>query len=195
MPIPREQLRLTDEELADLLRETRTMHAGTVSSDGTHWTSLGTIASVSGRNAFFPEASVAPNGTVSLTFDALTQPPASNPWQTGVQVYDNYYAESAAGGGAFGAPLRVSSASSNPDGSGYNNLQEQFLGDYIDIVDGPSSAYLVWTNARSASLCQAVDAYRSAVYSGSKTAVAPNPDSACATSFGNTDTEAAVVNY
>ena len=153
------------------------------------------ISTVSGRNAFFPEASVAPNGTVSLTFDALTRPPASNPWQTGAQVYDNYYAESAAGGGAFGAPLRVSSASSNPDGSGYNNLQEQFLGDYIDIVDGPSSAYLVWTDARSASLCQAVDAYRSAVYGGSTTAVAPNPDSACATSFGNTDTEAAVVNY
>ena len=168
---------------------------GAVSSDGTHWTSLGTIGSVPGRNAFFPEASVAPNGTVSLTFDALTQPLANNPWQTGVQVYDNYYAESVAGGGAFGAPLRVSSASSNPDGSSYNNLQEQFLGDYIGIVDGPGSAYLVWTDARSASPCQAVDAYRNAVYGGSKTAVAPNPDSACATSFGNTDTEAAVVNY
>ena len=168
---------------------------GAVSSDGLHWTGLGTIASVSGRNAFFPEASVAPNGTVSLTFDALTQPPANNPFQTGVQVYDNYYAESAAGGGAFGGPLRVSSASSNPDGSSYNNLQEQFLGDYIGIVDGPSSAYLVWTDARSATPCQAVDTYRTAVYGGSKTAVAPNPDNACATSFGNTDTEAATVNY
>ena len=112
-----------------------------------------------------------------------------------MQVYDNYYAESAAGGGAFGGPLRVSSASSNPDGSSYNNLQEQFLGDYIGIVDGPSSAYLVWTDARSATPCQAVDTYRTAVYGGSKTAVAPNPDNACATSFGNTDTEAATVNY
>ncbi|MFL5656510.1 MAG: hypothetical protein ACJ8CB_20320 [Ktedonobacteraceae bacterium] len=43
--------------------------------------------------------------------------------------------------------------------------------------------------------CQAVDNYRNAVYAGSKTAVAPNPDSACATSFGNTDTESAIVNY
>ena len=34
MPIPREQLRLTDEELDELLRETRTMRAGTVSPDG-----------------------------------------------------------------------------------------------------------------------------------------------------------------
>ena len=134
---------------------------GAFSPDGVNWTSLGTIASVAGRNAFFPEASVAPTGTVGLTFDALTQPPAGNPWQTGVQVYDNYYAELAAAGGAFGTPTRVSTASSNPDVSGYNNLQEEFLGDYIDIVDGPSSAYLVWTDAR----CQAVDAFRSAVYS------------------------------
>jgi hypothetical protein len=168
---------------------------GAVSTDGINWTSLGTIASISDRNAFFPAASVAPNGIVSLTFDALTQPPADNPFPTGVQVYDNYFAESPAGGTAFGAPIRVSTASSNPDGSSYNNLQEQFIGDYIGIVAGPSSAYLVWTDARGATACQAVDAYRNAVYAGSKTAVAPNPDKVCATSFGNTDTEAAIVKY
>ena len=168
---------------------------GAVSLDGINWTQLGTIASISGRNAFFPAASVAPNGTVSLTFDALTQPPANNPFQTGVQVYDNYFAESVAGGMAFGVPVRASTASSNPDGSSYNNLQEQFIGDYIGIVAGPTSAYIVWTDARNATRCQAVDDYRNAVYAGSKTAVAPNPDSACATSFGNTDTEVAIMNY
>ena len=34
MPIPREQLRLTDHELAELLRDARTMRVGTVSSNG-----------------------------------------------------------------------------------------------------------------------------------------------------------------
>lgn len=168
---------------------------GAVSSDGLIWTQLGSIGSVAGRNAFFPAASVAPNGTVSLAFDALTQPPTSNLWQTGAQVYDTYYAESPAGGSAFTTPLRVSAASSNPDGSSYNNLQEQFLGDYISVVAGPSSAYVVWTDSRNAAPCQAVDDYRNAVYAGSKAAVAPNPDTACATNFGNTDTYAAVVNY
>jgi hypothetical protein len=168
---------------------------GAVSTDGVSWTSLGTLASVAGRNAFFPAVAVAPNGTVSLTFDALTTPtPAGNPLDTSV-VYDNYYAESSAGGSAFTAPIRVSSASSNPDGSSYNDLQEQFIGDYIGIVAGPTSAYLVWTDARNATPCAAVDSYRNAVYAGSKTAVAPNPDTACATSFGNTDTIAAVVTY
>ncbi len=166
-----------------------------VSSDAIHWAQLGTIGAVPGSNAFFPAVSVAPSGLVSVEFDALTAPPADNPWQTGVQVYDNYYIESAAGGANFTAPLRVSSASSNPDGSSYNNLMEQFIGDYTDIVSGPTSAYLVWTDSRAASPCAAVDAYRSAVYARSKTAVAPNPDTACATSFGNTDTELGTVGY
>ena len=41
---------------------------GAVSSDGINWAFLGQIASVAGRNAFFPAASVAPNGMVALTF-------------------------------------------------------------------------------------------------------------------------------
>jgi len=38
--------------------------------------------------------------------DELEQPPWHNhPWQTGVRVYDNYYAESPAGGQACSAPI------------------------------------------------------------------------------------------
>jgi hypothetical protein len=164
-----------------------------VSTDGQTWTQLGTIGSVSGRNAFFPQASVSSGGTVSVTFDALTEP-AADPWATGTQVYDNYYTELTSGAGSFSPPLQVSTQSSNPDGSSYNNLKEQFLGDYIGVVDGPTSAFLVWTDARAAAPCAAVDTYRNAVYAGSKTAVAPNPDTVCATPFGNTDTEMAQVN-
>lgn len=166
---------------------------GAVSSDGKTWASLGTIASVRGSNAFFPAASVSPTtGAVSLTFDALTAPPANDPWQVGTQVYNDYYAQSAAGGAAFGSPIKASTAASNPDGSSYNNLQEQFLGDYVGIVDGPDTSYLMWTDSRAATSCVAVDTYRNQVYAGQKL-VPPNPDTACATSFGNTDSEAAVV--
>jgi hypothetical protein len=167
---------------------------GAVSTNGRDWTSLGTIGALRGRNAFFPAASVSPTtGKVSLTFDALTAPPSSNPWQTGVQTYRNYYAQSAAGGGSFGSPIVVSSARSNPDASSYNDLTEQFLGDYIGIVDGPDTAYLAWTDARAASKCAAVDSYRNKVYAGQKP-VPPNPDNVCPQSFGNTDSEAGIVN-
>ena len=166
-----------------------------VSSDGVHWTQLGTVADVGNRNAFFPQASVDPAGTVNITFDALTAPPADNPWQTGVQVYDNYLVQLTLQGLRHSSPVRVSTRSSNPDGSSYNNLKEQFLGDYIGIVSGPNAAYIVWTDSRNAVPCAAVDAYRSQVYAGSKTAVAPNPNNACPNDFGNTDTYAATVTY
>jgi len=130
---------------------------------------------------------------VNITFDALTAPPAGNPWQTGIQVYDNYFAQSI-DGAKFGPALRVSSAWSNPDGSSYNNLMEQFLGDYIGIVSGPHAAYLVWTDSRDAARCRAVNDYRELVYGGTA-AVAPNPDTACSTNFGNTDTYEATVSY
>jgi hypothetical protein len=165
---------------------------GAVSSDGVNWTPLPGV-SVSGRNAFFPAAAVSPDGRVSLAFDALTKPPADNPWQTGVQVYDAYYAQLS--NGSWGTPLQISTASSNPDGSSYNDLTEQFIGDYIGIAAGPTAAYAVWTDARAATPCAAVDAYRNAVYAGSKKAVAPNPDTACARDFGNTDSVIGVVNY
>src|SRR5512132_3219739 len=166
-----------------------------VSTDGVNWTSLGTIADVPERNAFFPAVAIAPNGTVAVAFNALTAPPVDDPWSPGTQVYDNYFVESVDGGAAFTAPLRVSSVSSNPEASAYNNLMEQFIGDYIGIVAGPTQAYVVWTDARDASTCQAVSDYQSAVYAGTKGAVAPNPGVACSTSFGNTDSEFAAVNY
>jgi hypothetical protein len=165
-----------------------------VSSDGVNWTNLGVIAQVGGRNAFFPAVAVAPDGTLSVAFDALTAPPDNNLYQTGVQVYDIYYVESRNGGSTFTAPIRVSTRSSNPEASSYNNLKEQFIGDYIGIVDGPTQATIVWTDARNAALCDAVSAYRSAVYARSSL-VAPNPDVACPTDFGNTDTFAANVSY
>jgi hypothetical protein len=164
-----------------------------VSSNGRDWTRLPGV-SVSARNAFFPAAAVSPSGRVSLAFDALTKPPADDPWQTGVQVYDAYYSQLLPTG-SWSKPLRVSTASSNPDGSSYNNLMEQFIGDYIDVVAGPTAAYVAWTDSRAATPCQAVDRYRDAVYAGSKTAVAPNPDTACPTSFGNTDSVLGIVNY
>src|SRR5437867_4470054 len=132
-----------------------------------------------------------PFGVVAVAFDALTAPPAGNPFQTGVQVYDAYIVESTSTG--WSAPVRVSTASSNPDGSSYNNLMEQFIGDYIGIVAGARTAWVVWTDTRSATACAAVNAYRSAVYAGTKSAVAPNPNSACAATFGDTDTFAGAV--
>ena len=176
-------------------RSGRGVIKGAVSLDGRHWNLLGTIASIPGRNAFFPAITVSPAGILSLSFDALTMPPPGNPWQLGMQVYDMYYEQARPGQLDFSAPLRVSTVSSNPDGTSHIGLQEQFIGDYTGMVAGPASVYIVWTDARHARPCPAVDAYREAVYAGSQTAIAPNPDTACDADFGNSDTELGIVNY
>lgn len=95
----------------------------------------------------------------------------------------NYYVQSTNAGSSFTSPLRVSTVSSNPDGSSYNDLTEQFLGDYTGIVNGPSSAYLVWTDARGATQCAAVDAYRNAGRPGPRSW--PLPRSVLAAGFGS----------
>src|SRR5438105_6488029 len=166
---------------------------GAYSDDGTTWLSLGTVGAVFTRNAFFPAIDVSPSGLVVVGFDALTAPPASDLWSTGTQVYDYYEVQGNAAGFTV-LPLRVSAASSNPEASAYNNLQEQFIGDYTDLAAGPTRSYLTWTDASEAALCSGVSAYQAQVYAGSKTAVAPNPDLACGTAFGNTDDVVAVVN-
>ena len=38
---------------------------------------------------------------------------------------------------SFTTPIQVSTASSNPEASSYNNLQEQFVGDYIGLARMP----------------------------------------------------------
>lgn len=164
---------------------------GAYSDDGTTWISLGTVGAVFMRNAFFPGIDVSPSGLVVVGFDALTAPPGSDPWQTGTQVYDAYVVQGNAAG--FTAPLPVSTASSNPEASAYNNLQEQFIGDYTDVAAGPTRSYFAWTSASDAALCSAVSAYQAQVYAGSKKAVPPNPDTVCSTSFGNTDDVVTVV--
>ena len=77
----------------------------------------------------------------------------------------------------------------------YNDLTEQFLGDYTGIVNGPVSAYLVWTDARAAIQCAAVEAYRDAVCARWKT---PSPrilTLPVRRASGNTDTDLGIVSH
>jgi hypothetical protein len=75
----------------------------------------------------------------------------------------------------------ISTATSDPDGSSTNSLGAQFLGDYITAVADASHVYAVWTDARNATACAAVDAFRAG------TAGKPDVITQCPTTFGNTD--------
>jgi hypothetical protein len=98
----------------------------------------------------------------------------------GVVLYDSYFAESTDGGGTFTSPLRVSTVSSDPDGSSTNSLGAQFQGDYNTLISDNAHAWFIWTDARNAATCAQVDAYRART--------APRPSElVCPSNFGNTD--------
>ena len=154
----------------------------TTSSDGgASWTEASVALDVPGRSAFFPGVAVSPDGhKVSVGTQALDAKPAGTQPGAGVVHYDSYFAESV-NGSAFSSPLKISTVSSDPDGSSTNSLGAQFQGDYNTLISDNQHAWFIWTDARAATPCAAVDAFRAG------TGPRPNVPAQCAGTFGNTD--------
>ena len=181
---------------------------------GSGWTKVATPYSgtVSGTGVpFFQGLDVAADGRVDLGWQAVT---AIDPttFGTGNATIDAYYASSPAGGTGFGAPIRVSSESSDPAASAQNNLQRQFWGDYNTLVSKGGTAWFIYTDSRTGEGCPAVDAYQQdLVASGAvveeeergaerevgnaepEEGEAPAPPIDCPDQFGNTDVYVSVV--
>jgi hypothetical protein len=150
---------------------------------GVTWSAPVVAGDVAGRSAFFASVAADPSGKVNIAFQALDDRLAGTAPGPGVVHYDAYFTQSSNGGSSFSAPLKISTATSDPDGSSTNSLGAQFLGDYITAVSDArgSRLFVVWTDSRNATPCAAVDAFRA------KTAAKPNVIAQCPNSFGNTD--------
>lgn len=150
---------------------------------GRHWLRSVSAGSVAGKSAFFSSLAVEPSGRVDVVFLALDERPAGTAPGAGVVHYDAYFTRSVTRGSTWTKPQRLSSTSSDPDGSTANNLGAQFIGDYITAVADRRGGrlYAVWTDARNAAPCPAVDAFRA------RTEVAPDVSTSCPATFGNTD--------
>jgi hypothetical protein len=158
---------------------------------GLTWSTPVVAGDVSGRSAFFASVSVDPSGKVNVGFLAMDDKPAGTQPGAGVVLYDAYFTQSTDGGATFSDPLKISTASSDPNGSSTNSLRAQFLGDYITPVSDSrgGGVFVVWTDSRNASSCAAVDAFRAGT--------GPKPDviTQCPTTFGNTDIFLGTVSY
>jgi hypothetical protein len=154
----------------------------TTSTDGGDtWAAAKPVLDVAGRSAFFTGVAVSPDGSkVTVATQVLDAVPAGTAPGAGVVHYDSYLAESV-GGGAFAA-LKLSSASSDPDGSSTNSLRAQFQGDYNTLISDNQHAWFIWTDARAATPCAAVDFFRA-----NATSPRPNVPAKCVGTFGNTD--------
>ena len=184
----------------------------TSTNKGVSWGAPVTVSTATEGYAFYQGMDVSSTGRVDLGYQALRRNPAytgTASFGTGVSLIDSYYVSKPLGG-AWTAPAKVSSVSSDPAVSAQNNLQLQFWGDYSQVVSTPTTAWFIYTDSRHGVGCPAVDAYQHyEVDNGlahedgavgpttSKTGPAdgdkPAPGVDCPSQFGNTDAYVSVI--
>jgi len=162
--------------------------------------------------AFFQGLDVAPNGRVDLAYQALkTLNPAT--FGTGNATIDSFYVSKPTGG-SWSAPIKISTASSDPSASAQNNLARQFYGDYNVLVSGATNAWFIYTDTRNGVGCPAIDQYQR-IIAGTETVRGdmgdriatrlgqnpyshepgnkPAPTEHCSSQFGNSDAFVSVI--
>ena len=77
-------------------------------------------------------------------------------------------------------------ATGEPRGSSQNDLQAEFLGDYVYATATNDYGAAVWNDARNAADCPAIDAWRMSLRTGDELP-RPAPQQQCPATFGNTD--------
>jgi hypothetical protein len=173
-------------------------------------------AAAGGDRPDFPAIGISPDGTDTyVTYMAFHAP-----WQTTTatpRMFEGVVRHRSGISGGFTDLHR--GVPGDARGSSANGLTAEFLGDYNDVDATRDGAVAVWNDARFASDCPAIDAYRQANYAfmasgaapkaGEQLAVprpgsspsppkdagtpptAPAPQLQCAPTFGNTDIWAA----
>lgn len=131
----------------------------TSTNKGLSWSAPVTVSTAAQGYAFYQGMDVAPNGRVDLGFQGQV---AVNPntYGTGNAAINSWYVSKPAGAGAWRAPTKVTSASSDPAASAQNNLARQFYGDYNQLVSVAGTAWFIFTDTRNGVGCPAVDAYQ-----------------------------------
>jgi hypothetical protein len=165
----------------------------TSTNGGDSWTTSG-VASPAGDRPDFPAIAISPDGTDAyVTYMNFLQP-----WQsdnTTQRLFQGVvrHADINPATGAIGAWSDLNRApTGDARGSSANALIDEFLGDYDYAFATRDGVVAVWNDARDASDCPAIDAYRDEVANGTADGVAsdptrPAPQQQCPATFGNTN--------
>jgi hypothetical protein len=153
---------------------------------GASWSAPRAVES-SGDRGYYSAPALSPDGTdLYLVYNAFTTPFRTNTTDPRGLVGVVLHANIGAGGAPSGWTVLHRGAVGDPRGSSQNNLQAEFLGDYVYAAATRTYGAAVWNDARNAAVCPAINAWRAALRAGS-TAPPPAPNVDCPARFGNTD--------
>ena len=164
----------------------------TSTNGGSSFTGPAAVPLAPGNRPYYTAPAISPDGTdVYITYNAFTTPYRDNTSSprrlVGVILHANV-----TGGtiGSFGTLAR--GAPGDPRGSSQNDLQAEFLGDYVYTAATRAGAVGVWNDTRNAADCPALDAWRLSLRTGTSVAK-PAPQADCPATFGNSDIYGAAV--
>jgi hypothetical protein len=156
-------------------------------NQGASWSAPAAVENPATDRGYYSAPALSPDGTdLYLVYNAFTTPFRNDTTSPRGLVGVVLHANIGAGGAPTGWTVLHRGAVGDPRGSSQNNLQAEFLGDYVYAVATRTYGAAVWNDARNATVCPAINAWRAALQAGS-TAPPPAPNVDCPATFGNTD--------
>jgi hypothetical protein len=164
----------------------------TSTNGGASFSGPSAVPLTAGDRPYYTAPAISPNGTDAyITYNAFTTPFRNDTSSPRGLVGAILHADVTGGTiGAFDTVAR--GVVGDPRASSQNNLQAEFLGDYVYTAATRTGAVGVWNDVRNAADCPALDAWRLSLRTGTSV-TKPAPQVDCPATFGNTDIFGAAV--
>ena len=158
-------------------------------SRGNSWSSPTPVSEV-GHRGYYAAPALSPNGTdLYLVYNAFTTPFRNTTFDPRGLVGVVRHAEIGGGGAPTAWSTLHRSPVGDPRASSQNNLQAEFLGDYVYAAATRTYGAAVWNDVRRGADCPAMDAWRMSLRTATTADDVPRPapQQDCPATFGNTD--------
>jgi len=164
----------------------------TSTNGGASFSGPAAVPLAAGDRPYYTAPAISPNGSDAyITYNAFTTPFRNDTSSPRGLVGVILHADVSGGTiGPFGTLAR--GITGDPRASSQNNLQAEFLGDYVYTAATRTGAVGVWNDTRNAADCPALDAWRLSLRTGTSVP-RPAPQQDCPATFGNSDIFGAAV--
>jgi len=155
---------------------------------GNTWTGSLSVPVAAGDRPYYAAVALSPDGTDAyLVYNAFTTPFRDNTTDARGLVGVVLHGALGSNGAPTGWHVLNRGQTGDPRASSQNNLQAEFLGDYVYASATNDFGVAVWNDVRNGADCSAIDAWRMALRIGDTSVPRPAPQTDCAATFGNTD--------